>query len=279
MRVVLRIGAVLTALCLAGGSAEAIIMRHDVDERGYLQLGEAHRQILVQLGLYAEEDHSPMLYSGMGTLIAPDWVVTAAHATEYMLQTPPPEGGVRHVFIKGRGYEVAEIIPHPAYDGATYANDIALIHLARAVRDPHPACVYEAGDESGKVVTLVGTGYQGNGRDGPGEHPDGALRGATVRVDTADGATLTWRFRAPGERGVTPLEGISGPGDSGGPALIETPAGYCIAGVSSAQRIEVQVGAAEGAHPQGEGHYGVTEVYTRVSQFAPWIRQVMAERR
>jgi len=258
--------------------ASAIIMRHDVDDRRYIELGEQRRGILVQLGLPAQDDHAPMLYSGMGTLIAPDWVITAAHAAEYMQQNPPANGTPQFVYYKGRGYAVASIILHPQYDNEHYANDIALIHLARPVRAPELACLYEGTDELGKVVALVGSGLAGNGRDGPRADPDGEIRGATVRVGAAEDTVITWRFRAPGERGVTPLEGISGPGDSGGPALIQTAAGYCIAGVSSAQRIEVQTDANHHPveRPPGEGRYGVTEVYTRVSRFIPWIRATLA---
>jgi secreted trypsin-like serine protease len=268
-----------SVLVLMAPPAVAIIMRHDVDDARYIALGNQHRGALVQLGLPSSEDHAPMLYSGMGTLIAPDWVVTAAHAAEYMQQNPPPEGVQRFVYYKGRGYAVDQIITHPQYDGDTYANDIALIHLGRAVRAPEPACLYEHQDEQGRVVTLVGTGFAGNGRDGPREDPDGMLRGATVRVDTAEATQLTWRFHAPSDRAATPLEGISGPGDSGGPAFITTSAGDCIAGVSSNQRIEVELDP--NGHPlpnQGEGRYGVIEVYTRVSQYLPWIRATMAAR-
>jgi secreted trypsin-like serine protease len=260
---------------LGAPQASAIITRHDVDDWRYVQYGDQHRGPLVQLGLPASDDHAPMLYSGMGTLIAPDWVVTAAHATEYLLANPPANGASRFIYYKGRGYAVDRIVQHPRYDNEHYANDIALIHLARPVRAPETACLYEASDEAGKIVTLLGSGMPGNGRDGPSADPDGRVRGATVRVGAAEETILTWLFHAPDQRDVTPLEGISAPGDSGGPALI----GACIAGVSSAQRVEVEVGA-DGRpvadHPSGEGRYGVTEVYTRVSRFVRWIRETMA---
>jgi secreted trypsin-like serine protease len=263
---------------LSAAEARAIVTRHDVDDLRYIELGDRSRGSLVQLGLPAQDDHAPMLYSGMGTLIAPDWVVTAAHAAEYMQQNPPANGAPQFVYYKGRGYAVASIVLHPQYDNEHYANDIALIHLTRAVRAPELACLYDRDDEVGKVVTLVGSGLPGNGRDGPQADPDGRVRGATVRVGAAEDTVITWRFHAPGERGVTALEGISGPGDSGGPALIQTPAGFCIAGVSSAQRIEVQTDADSQpvGHPPGEGHYGVTEAYARVSRYVAWIRATVA---
>lgn len=272
---VLEICAVLSVACVTL-PAQAIIMRHDVEDARYRAFGERHREVLVQLGLRASDDGAPMLYNGMGTLVAPNWVVTAAHAAEVIKNNPPPNGASHFVFLKSRGYAVAEVILHPDYNPETAANDIALIRLARDVRDPHPACLYEGSDEVGRVLELAGSGIQGTGVTGPAENPDGALRGSTVRVSGEEGSAIIWRFNAPGDPGVTDLEGISGPGDSGGPALIETPAGFCIAGVSSSQRIQVQPDQPPENQASGEGRYGVVEVYARVSHFLPWIRATMA---
>jgi hypothetical protein len=55
----------------------------------------------------------------------------------------------------------------------------------------------------------------------PRSQEDRRLRAATNRVEKADGPFLQFRFDAPEDPNVTDLEGISGPGDSGGPAYIE----------------------------------------------------------
>ncbi|HBZ39023.1 MAG TPA: serine protease, partial [Balneola sp.] len=60
-----------------------------------------------------------------------------------------------------------------------------------------------------------------------------------------------------------PLEGISGPGDSGGPALWFDGDQAYILGVSSHQN-----GRGMG---KPEGVYDVYEFYTRVSEFTDWI--------
>jgi secreted trypsin-like serine protease len=66
---------------------------------------------------------------------------------------------------------------------------------------------------------------------------------------------------------LNPLEGISGPGDSGGPAFITTPSGLKVAGVSSHQR----------NNDNGEGLYGVQEYYTRTSAHKQWIENIIAK--
>lgn len=204
-------------------------------------------------------------------------MVTAAHAVQpiidgKLIQAP----GGHTVFLKGRGYRVERVVVHPGYDADTNANDIALIKLAGAASNTQPACLYEGRDEAGQITELAGQGLVGTGLTGPGER-DGALRGSTVLIDTAEPTVITWLFRPPGDPKAPPLEGISGPGDSGGPAFLRTPAGMCIAGVSSVQRID-RTDAGPGAPDDrtGEGRYGVTEVYTRVSAFAPWIRSTIA---
>ena len=64
------------------------------------------------------------------------------------------------------------------------------------------------------------------------------------------------------------LEGISGPGDSGGPGFLEVDGVVHLAGVSSGQSTRATGGRAS--------VYGVTEYFTRVSFYANWLAEVMA---
>ena len=66
---------------------------------------------------------------------------------------------------------------------------------------------------------------------------------------------------------VTELEGISGDGDSGGPAFVMTSRGLELAGLSAFQR-------ASGARL---GKYGATEVYTRVSQYQDFVDETTGD--
>jgi len=61
---------------------------------------------------------------------------------------------------------------------------------------------------------------------------------------------------------TTELEGVSGPGDSGGPAFIDLDDVRYIVGVSSNQQDNGK-----------EGVYGVTEYYARISFYKKWIEK------
>lgn len=254
------------ALLLGAFSASPIIMRHDREESRYRDLGESYRPYLVQLGL-PDREGVPRLYGGMVTLIAPTWVVTAGHtADRFTAQSDYPvamEG--HHVWIMGRGYRVRSVHLHPSYVRHKADQDIALLELETAPVNARSACLYGKRDERGCQVINVGAGLPGNGLTGEGQ-PDGVVRGGTATVDRAEDNVLIWRFRTPGSAGVSDLEGISGAGDSGGPAFVVDDGQVCIAGVSGSQR-------RRGLRRQGT--YGVDEVYARVSTYRDWITGVI----
>jgi enamidase len=138
-------------------------------------------------------------------------------------------------------------------------DDLALVRVAPALEGVEPVPLHRGRDELGRSVRFFGRGGQGTGRAGLlGD--DGKLRGATNTVSEVVPRWLVFDFDEPA--GASDLEGISGPGDSGGAALIEVAGSWAIAGVSSWQ--------ARG-EAAGEGRYGVREHYARVSSYQSWI--------
>lgn len=235
-------------------AANAIVMRHDRNPQRYVDLA---KRFPATVTFATPHDPTPW---AIGTLVDPLWVLTAGHIAEYV------EPG--HLASVGGGnYEVESIVQHPDWQGVkTWADvkrDIALVRLRTPVTGITPAKLYSGSDELGMVLTIVGTGEHGTGLTGP-VSKDTTLRAATNRVHEVDGTQIVFRFDAPGESGVTPLEGVAGEGDSGGPAYLERDGEIYVVGVGSAQD----------ARPTGKklGRYGVLEMYPRVSSFAPWIR-------
>jgi hypothetical protein len=225
----------------------AIVIRHDVTDEKYLA-----KQI----------DFPPLatfyIDGAHGTLIKPNWVLTAAHAT-FCVQTGS------FVRLAGKTRKVSNVYVNPDYTPGK-SHDIALIKLQDEVTDVNPAAVYSKSDELGKNIWFIGIGGTGNGFKGQtidNAENKGILRRAQNTIVVAQGPLIKFKF----DQGANalPLEGVSGGGDSGGPAYIMSDNGYQLLGISS--------------RPEGNfeniGEYGITEVYTRVSYFREWISQVI----
>lgn len=241
-------GAVLPLLPqpVPGAAAIAIVIRHDRPDSLYRALG-ARFPAVVKVG-----------QAGDGTLIAPRWVLTAAHVARGI------DLERARAIVGGRDLPIRRAIPHPRWV-TMGPHDIGLLELGEPVEDIEPMAPYAGTGEVGQSVVIVGHGDTRTGLGGPWRG-DGLARGATSRVESLDGARLVLRFRAPPD--AEDLAGAPGRGDSGGPALIEVDGQWYVAGVSSA--------GFDGAH--GPGTYGAVDHFTRVSDYVSWIREVTEAR-
>lgn len=201
---------------------------------------------------------------GAASLIAPTWLLTAAHVARHILTEQRFS-----VTLQEHRYTIGRVILHPGWldtwaqedeDAIGDAVDLALVELTTPVKDVRPFELYTRSDEVGREVILLGSGQHGDGVRG-GRGNDGQLRRVTNIIDEADAYWLKFRFDAP--PGGTSLEGVCGNGDSGGPALIERDSHLLLAGISSWQH--------QGGKPLGL--YGCIEHYARVSYYVNWIRE------
>ena len=226
-----------------------MIIRDDIDDQKYIELGEKYSASLVYTGGCA------------ATLIKDDWALTAAHCVKGRAQSLFAIGHL------GQKYRVEKVVIHPKFGLQRSPDfDLALIQLKEPVENGIPIKFYPADDEEGKVVVFVGRGGFGTGKEGLKDH-DGKQRGATNTVFRVTENLIGFEFNSPASDSVTAMEGISGPGDSGGPAFIEKDSELFVAGVSSTQD----------ANGHDKATYGVHEIYARVSSSIPWFESVMEE--
>lgn len=236
-------------LVLCGCSAAfAVVARHDVADEKLLELGAKFTAV------------GQVLPDGVGTLIAPQWVLTTSHVATLI---PKGQGVFR---LEGKEYGVAKVIMHPHSTlgpDEPPQIDIALLMLGQEVKGVKPMALYRDKDEEDEKVAIVGFGEIGDGKSKPKRTSDEKRRAVTNVVTEAGPLRISCQFDEP--PAGTELEGVSAAGDGGAPALIRKDDEWLVAGLSS---------------PYEEGllgQYRTMSSYTRVSTFEKWIDKTIAD--
>lgn len=187
-----------------------------------------------------------------GTLIAPQYVLTAGHCAEGVANTA---GRFR---LGATNYATSQVILHPQYNGDLIgedtANDIAIFKLNQPVSGVTPSPISRSVPQVGQLLTLVGFGAGGTGNSGH-DGGFGTKRVGTTPIDQVTSKLIHWRFDNNDESNTAP-------GDSGGPAFVQVGGVYQVAGVTSGGDLD----------SAGIGDHSFD---TRVDAYKTWIDSIV----
>jgi secreted trypsin-like serine protease len=273
----------------AGAAGAAMLALFATTGQAAAQSGPADTLRYPYVAALSRVSGDARVYFCTGTLIAPRWIVTAAHCFHDPRGRRIDDGDLWAQVGGSRLADVPDeaqvrfdrIFLHPDYDPESQANDIALVRLDEEA-GPLIATVaqgYGGGDGEDAVMLGFGSYYEGllagraTARDGrPLAQLSNALRQA--RVPLVDPAECAAALGLGGEATGTYQLCAGGPGAAGRGACLGDSGGPLVAGRDEAgDRLVGLVSFGSGC-----GAAAPLMVYTRISAYARWIGEVIAGR-
>lgn len=256
------------ALILGGvGTAQAIVVRHDVADQAYLNFAQSD---FSSVGRMIYQSGDSQFWNGSGTLIGSQWVLTAAHVADNA-------AGSDWFFDTGSGTQSVRadaVYYHPDWFGDGPSNgDLALVHLSEPMLNVAPTQLFQGSTPYGSEVALVGFGGSGNGLTGWNGTYDQLRRAGTNVLEAGDpfgfGAEfLGFDFDAPDSGEATDLEAMLMFGDSGGAIMADVDGQWQLIGVNTFI-------VPNSDDPLDYGMYGDLMASTSVEYHMDWINSII----
>lgn len=251
------------------GAAWAIVIRHDVPDASYQSF--AAQPQFAPAGRMIFNTGSGNFFGGSGTLIAPNWVLTAAHVAD----NQPLNSWKFDLGGAATRVDVAEVVIHPGWDqsGGDIGSgfDLALMRLATPITSVTPATISRRAIPSpGTVIAHTGFGGTGNGITGFTSQTPIVKRASTNVLEATNFFTPFFHycdFDDPASGGATELEGQLAPGDSGGAIFANFGGSWEVLGVHSF--------IADWNSDGILANYGDIMASNRIEPLVPWIDSVI----
>jgi secreted trypsin-like serine protease len=210
-----------------------------------------------------------------GAIIDSRWILTAAHCFPQDLMDKTfwsvtvSEDDLLRVEIENQFMEIEEIFPHPKYLENSHHHDIALLKLTADIQytdAARPICLPDVTSNfTGKVCVVAGWGRSGD-NEGPSQYMQ--MLNAPIFQERICLAAYGDKYyehnycAGYGENGRDSCKG-----DSGGPLM-------CHVKVADKKQWFV-AGVVSWGEKCGNPKY--PGIYTKVSSFLPWIKQIMED--